>query len=242
MSRAHTFAIGAAFATASAFAMLAGGLRQAPADQPSNFNLAPVIASADQGDRGDRQGDAQNCINPAGHPRGWCKHAGDPNYSLNCKSNGDRDNDGDNQSRCKYKKNKHHNTRGNTTVNGTVTSVRGNMATVQLDGGGSIPVNENGTALNVGQHYTLNGCYRDNVFVLGCYSNGNYPGGQNQNISGTIVGVGNGTITLAGLPPVTINAQQAMNNNATNGSLFVGRHITARGYYQNGMFFATSVQ
>ncbi|MDQ2992496.1 MAG: hypothetical protein M3R30_06740 [Candidatus Eremiobacteraeota bacterium] len=191
--------------------------------------LAPVSARADDGhgDSHGQHGDAQGqhaCQNPAGNTRGWCKHS--------------RDRDD------KDKKNfkPHGNTRGDSTVSGTVVSISGTTAVVRLDNGGYVNVRENGTTLTVGQHYNLNGCYRNNVFVLGCYSNGTYPGGQNQQVGGTILSVSGDRVTLLGLPPVTIDASQAINNNRTNGSLAIGRHITAHGYYQNGTFFATSIQ
>lgn len=191
--------------------------------------LAPASAPADEGHGASQQhGNAQDadaCHNPAGNTRGWCKHSGDRD---------DKD----------KKHFKHHdNTRGDSTVSGTVVRISGTTAVVRLDnGGGYVNVQENGTTLTVGQHYNLNGCYRNNVFVMGCYSNGNYPGGQNQQVGGTIFSVSGNTITLLGLPPVTIDASQAINNNRTNGSLSIGRHITAYGYYQNGTFFATSIR
>ena len=231
-----TAALAAAFATSSTLAMLAGSATQAPVAHQT-FSLAgPVIALADDehgngqgddenkgkhhGEHGDENnnGSADNCTNPAGNEKGWCKH------------------------------NKHKQHRGgNGTISGTVIGVNGNVATVRLDNGSQITVNENGTALNVGQHYNLSGCYQNNVFVVGCsnngYNNGGYYGGQNQQqLSGTILGVGNGTITLVGVPPVTINVQQAINNNQTHGSLSIGRHVTVYGYYRNGTFVATSIQ
>ena len=132
--------------------------------------------------------------------------------------------------------------RGAGTLSGTVVSITGNVAVVRLDNGALISVNENGTALNVGQHYNLNGCYQGNVFVLGCYTSGNYPGGANQQLSGTILSISGNIVTLLGLPPVSINVQAAIAANRTNGPLTVGRHITAYGSYRDGTFYATTIQ
>ena len=135
----------------------------------------------------------------------------------------------------------HQNGYGNT-VNGVVTSVNGNLAQVRQDNGGTVAVNTNGTPLNVGQHYNLNGCYQGSVFVLGCASSGNYPGGYSQQISGTILSSSGDTLTLVGLPPVQIDISQARARGAISGSLTPLRHITAYGYSQNGTFFATRIQ
>ena len=233
MQKLFTAALAAAFASASTLAMLAFGAQQ-PAVAHSQFlSAASTIAYADdENENGDRDNDehgnngnqSDNCVNPAGHVKGWCKHHGD--------DDNDRDHHG---------KHKHHG-HGNVTISGTVLSVSGNLATVRLDNGQIITVNENGTALNVGQHYTLNGCYSNNQFVLNCNNNNDRGNGANASVHGTIFSIGNGTVTLLGVPPVTINVQQAINNNATNGALTIGRSITAYGYYSNNVFYATSIQ
>lgn len=194
--------------------------------------LTPASAPAADGhDDSGQHGNAQEqhaCHNPAGNMRGWCKHSHD-------------DDDNDKKHHKNFKP--HGNTHGNSTISGTVVRISGRTAVVRLDnGGGYVDVQENGTNLAVGQHYSLNGCYRDNVFVMGCYSNGTYPGGQNQQVGGTILSVSGDRITLLGLPPVTIDASQAIDNNRTSGSLAIGRHITAYGYYRNGTFYATSIR
>ena len=156
---------------------------------------------------------AHGCVNPAGHTRGWCK--GNGTY------------------RGRY---------GNraTSISGTVTAVNGNTVTFLRDNGTVVTVlDQNGTVLNVGGHYTLVGKMVGGQFVLG--SNNDRYGQSNQTVSGIILNVGNGTITLAGLPPITINVQQAINNGATNGALTLGRSITAYGYYSNNVFYATAI-
>lgn len=187
----------------------------------------PGTALADKGDHGDKHSGYQtsehgdkNCANPAGNTRGWCKHTGD-----------------------KEDRKGHHRT---STVSGTVLSVSGNIVSFRLDNGQVVSLlDNNGTQLNVGQHYRLRGAYQNGQFVLGAATSGNDQnrGGQNAtSVSGNIVAVGTGTITLLGVPPLVINVQQALNNNATNGSLSVGRHVTAYGYYSNNVFYATSIQ
>ncbi|GAC1389681.1 MAG: hypothetical protein NVSMB31_05900 [Vulcanimicrobiaceae bacterium] len=229
MHKYYSAALAAAFATASTFAMIATAA-QHPSANPNILSATSSIALADdenegnqgQGNRGNHGG--QDCVNPAGHERGWCKHQGDND-----------DNNG------KHHKHRHHN-RGSATISGTVLGVSGNTAQFRLDNGQVINVVENGTTLNVGQHYNLTGCYQNNQFVLNCTTGGNGYGQGNAQVGGTIMSIGNGTITLLGVPPVTIDVSQAVNRGATNGPLTVGRHITAYGYYSNNVFYATSIQ
>ena len=158
---------------------------------------------------------AHSCVNPAGNKRGWCK--GNGAYTG------------------RYG-------RGATSISGRVLAINGTTVSFLLDNGSTISVlDNNGTALNVGNRYTLVGHMVNGQFVLGS-GNNNYYGPSNQTLSGTIMSVGNGTITLLGLPPITINVQQAVNNGAINGGLSVGRSITAYGYYSNNVFYATAIQ
>jgi uncharacterized membrane protein len=215
MNRLNTATLATAFAAASSLALLA----------------VPGTALADKGDHGNKHGGYhtsergdKNCTNPAGNTRGWCKHAGD-----------------------KDDRKRNHRTSGASTISGTVLGVSGNIVSFRLDNGQVVSlVDNNGTQLNAGQHYRLRGAYQNGQFVLGATNGGNYSGnGGNHNatsVSGNIVAVGTGTITLLGVPPLVINVQQALNNNATNGSLSVGRHVTAYGYYSNNVFYATSIQ
>lgn len=236
-----------AFATSSALAIFASA-----AQQPQfSGRVALLGASAqaafaddrddnhgnDQGENRDNRGASQDCVNPAGHEKGWCKHG----------DNEDNQGDEGNHNR---KHGKHHNGSGSAGLNrisGTVTAVNGNSATVRLDNGQYVQVQENGTWLNVGQHYNLNGCYQNSVFVLGCntnnnYPNNNYPGGNNQQISGTVLSVSGNTLTLVGIPPVKVDISRAISNGQVSGQLTPFRHVTIYGYYQNGAFYATSVR
>lgn len=157
---------------------------------------------------------AHSCVNPAGHTRGWCKGNGTYRGRFGNRIN---------------------------TISGTVTAINGNVVTFLRDNGSTITVLDNNrTVLYVGGHYTLVGRMVNGRFVLG--STNDKFGQSNQTVSGTILYIGNGTVTLIGLPPTTINVQQAMNNGATNGSLTVGRSITAYGYYSNNIFYATAIQ
>ena len=77
-----------------------------------------------------------------------------------------------------------------------------------------------------------------------CYPNGGGNGQQgNSTLRGTITSVhGNQVTLMAGFgQSVTINDQPALNNQQT-GRVVVGRYVTAYGYYQNGIFYATSLQ
>lgn len=243
-------ALAGVFGTAATFGMLFGGATQpAQADLLQATSSTHVLVADDENERGNNENENENendqgnrghrgnhgnqdCVNPAGHTRGWCKN-------------------GNNQG------NRNRN-RGGSTISGTVVGINGNVVGFQLDNGQTISIlDNNGTQLNVGQHYRLRGNYQNGQFVLGGngYNNGGYNnnggnnnGGYNNNgngnasVSGNIVATGNGTITLLGVPPVVINVQQAINNNATNGSLSIGRHVTAYGYYSNNVFYATSIQ
>jgi hypothetical protein len=89
-----------------------------------------------------------------------------------------------------------------------------------------------------GQYGQQNGQYNN------CYPNGGGNGQQgNSTLRGTITSVNGNQVTLmAGFgQSVTINDQPALNNQQT-GRVVVGRYVTAYGYYQNGIFYATSLQ
>ncbi len=89
-----------------------------------------------------------------------------------------------------------------------------------------------------GQYSGTNGQYGQ----YNCYPNGTN-GQGNSAIRGTIVSVnGNQVRLMAGFGNfVTINDQPALNNQQT-GRVVIGRYVTAYGYYQNGIFYATSLQ
>lgn len=98
-------------------------------------------------------------------------------------------------------------------------------------------------------HY---GCANGANYCNGQYNNGQYNGQCNPNgggangnsvVRGTITSVNGSNVTLmAGFGQfITINDQPALNNQQT-GRVVVGRYVTAYGYYQNGIFYATSLQ
>lgn len=71
--------------------------------------------------------------------------------------------------------------------------------------------------------------------------------GGNAAVRGQIVGVNGNQVTLAQQSnantysrTITINDQPALNNQTT-GRVSVGRYVTAYGYWQNGVFYATQM-
>jgi len=220
------FGYGAAFATATTAAMLLGAAFT-PTNQPASFtNVAAQMALADE----DEHHGGQDCVNPAGHERGRCKH-GD-----------DEQGDGEQRHRKHHRHHREGQSGSTATISGTVLGVNGNTAQVRLDDGRTITLNASGTPLNVGQHYTLSGCYQNNVFVVNCTGGGQNAGYGQQQVNGTILSVDGNVVTLVGLPPVRIDISQAQASGAISGSLTPARHITAYGYSQNGTFFATSIR
>jgi hypothetical protein len=238
MNRFYIASLAAAFTAASSLAVLAGGAQQAATSQQGFFSNAPTVALADRGDRGGKnrnrsddennnnqgygnnQGnDPHGCVNPAGHTRGWCKHNG---------NNGNGRNRGGN--------------RGTTTLSGTVLGISGNVVSFRLDNGQVVSIlDNNGTALNVSQHYSLRVSNQNGQYVLG--GSGNYNGGGNgqygnQTVSGTIALVSGNTLTLTN--GRTIDISQVNGN--TNGPLSTLRSITAYGYVSNGVFYAQSIR
>jgi hypothetical protein len=97
---------------------------------------------------------------------------------------------------------------------------------------------------NNGQYNGQNGQYGQNNGQYG-QNNGqcNTNGQGNSVIRGTITSVnGNQVTVMEGLgQTVTFNDQPALDNQ-TSGRVVIGRYVTAYGYYQNGIFYATSMQ
>lgn len=230
MNRLLSASLAGIFGTASTFAVLASGVGM-PANHAALLSSQASIARADDdNNQGDEGHGGKNCVNPAGHTRGWCKH------------NGSEDNNG------------RHRYRRGTTLNGTVLAVNGNMVQFRLDNGQVITVNDQsllnaGQTLNVGQHYTLRGSVSNGVFYASAngYNNNGYGNGGNyaQSISGTIVSVNGNTLQLArgGLNLVTVDFTQAAQSGRINGSLTPLRAIRVYGYPNgNGVFIATSIQ
>lgn len=194
-----------------------------------------AVARADDGHgrgHGDDQGEdhgrgnPHGCVNPAGHTRGWCSHnGGTGNY---------------------------------VTISGTVLAVNGDLVQFRQDNGNTITLNQSGLLrsgqqLQIGGHYTLQGYYSNNMFIA--QANGNYNGGYNggnnngypypgatANVHGIVTSIsGNRVTIMQGLfATITIDDQQALNN-GTAQNLYVGRSITAYGYWNGGTFFATSI-
>ena len=206
----------------------------------------PAIALADdddnddQGDRGERgRGNSNSCINPAGHQRGWCKHG-----NRNGRYNG---NYGSNYS----------------TISGTVIAVNGDLVQFRQDNGATMTINQrnllnNGGGLNVGGHYTLRGYWNNNMFIAQAnggyyggnnngYPNNGYPypgngGNANASVQGVITAVnGNHVTIMQGLfQSITVDDQQALNNGSAQ-NLYVGRSVTAYGFWSGNTFYATSI-
>jgi hypothetical protein len=99
-----------------------------------------------QGDRGERGDSSHNCVNPAGHVRGWCK-----NHHVNC-NNGT------------------YNCNNGTSVSGVIVGISGTRVRL-LQGLSSIVIDDsralnNGytTNLYVGRNVTAYGFWSNNVF------------------------------------------------------------------------------
>ncbi|HVA28340.1 MAG TPA: hypothetical protein VNF68_09180 [Candidatus Baltobacteraceae bacterium] len=101
--------------------------------------------------------------------------------------------------------------------------------------------NNNNNNENENENNQGNQGNQGNLGQNNCYQNGGQQG--NTSVRGVIVSVnGNQVRLMAGFGHVvTINDQPALNNRQT-GSVSLGRYVTAYGYYQNGMFYATSLQ
>ena len=231
MNKLYSASIAAAFAAASTLAILAGSTQQSATSKPAILSNAPAIALADRDDRGDNNnensydnednGGQNGCVNPAGNTRGWCKHKG------------------------KHGNGNHRGGRGTTTLSGTVLGIQGNAITYRLDNGQVVTIfDNNGTRLNVGQHYNLQVSNQNGQYMLGSsgYYNGNGNNGQygygNQSVSGTI-GIASGN-TLTFTNGRTIDISQVNGN--TNGPLSTLRSITAYGYVSNGVFYAQYIR
>lgn len=181
-------------------------------------------------DQGENHGNPHGCVNPAGHTRGWCKHNGGYYGGRN----------------------------GNyVAISGTVLAINGDLVQFRQDNGSTITINQSnllrsGQQLQIGAHYTLQGYYSNNMFIAqangGYYGNGNgngngypYPGGT-ASVQGIVTSVSGSRVTIMqGLfSTISINDQQALNN-GTAQNLYVGRNVTAYGYWNGGTFYATSI-
>lgn len=193
---------------------------------------AATVGAGAQGN-GHGGGDPHGCINPAGHVRGWCKSGNGTGKAYAGSSSGAP--------------------RSYATISGTVFAVNGDIAQFRQDNGTTITVNQSallnsGMGLNTGGHYTLRGFWSNDMFVAQGtgsatgYGNGYpYPGSQSS-VRGIITAISNNRVTIMQglLSSVSINDQQAINN-GTAQNLYIGRTITAYGYWNGGTFYATSI-
>jgi hypothetical protein len=138
------------------------------------------------------------------------------------------------------------------TISGTVIAVNGDLVQFREDNGSTISLNQSalldsGMSLNVGGHYALRGYWNDNMFIAqntgGYYGNNNgYPYGGNTSIHGLVTSINGNRVTLMqGLfSTITVDDQQALNNGSAQ-SLYVGRSVTAYGFWSGDVFYATSI-
>ena len=93
-----------------------------------------------------------------------------------------------------------------------------------------------------------NGQYGNGQYGNGQYGNGQYGNGQygqrgNATLSGEIVAVNGNQVQIQQQnrgSRITINDQPALDRQ-TSGRVSVGRYVTAYGYWQNGVFYATQM-
>jgi hypothetical protein len=177
----------------------------------SSAMLTTAVPDARAGDK------AHSCINPAGHERGSCKNRN----------------------------------RNSSSISGMVIAVNGDLVQFREDNGATISLNQSallnsGMRLNVGGHYSLRGSWSDDMFVAesgaGYYGNNGYPYGGSVSVQGVITSInGNRLTLLQGLfSTVTVDDQQALNNGAAQ-DLYVGRSVTAYGFWNGAVFYATSI-
>jgi hypothetical protein len=139
------------------------------------------------------------------------------------------------------------------TISGTAIAINGELAQFREDNGSTVTVNERAllrshAGLYTGGHYALRGYWSNNMFVAQADLNGGYAGngfpfpGSNASVSGSIIAVSNNRVTIMqGLfSSITIDDQQAIYN-GTAQNLYVGRTVTAYGYWSGTTFYATSI-
>jgi hypothetical protein len=133
------------------------------------------------------------------------------------------------------------------TVSGMVLAVNGDLAQFREDNGTTITIDQGGLlrsnrGLQLGAHYTLQGTFSNDMFLAQLQGNGYPHPGSTASVHGIITAVGGDHVTLMqGLfSTITIDDQQAINNGIAQ-NLFVGRTITAWGYWSGGTFYATSM-
>ncbi len=228
MKNLHVAALATLFGISAA-----SGIALTQAQHPGNNSglLAATasIASADQDDRGNGRGNRNN-NNNGNWQNGQCNNG---NVNGTRRGNGDADdNNQGNQGNQGNRGAGHGKKRGwQNSNNPHNCGTNGNNCS-------------NGQYNNNGQYSGQYGQYGQQNGQYNCGANGGGYGQQgNTTLRGTITSVNGNQITLmAGFGNVvTINDQPALNNQQT-GRVVVGRYVTAYGYYQNGIFYATSLQ
>lgn len=138
-------------------------------------------------------------------------------------------------------------------IAGTVIAANGDLVQLRQDNGAMVTVNEQsllreGSPLQIGAHYVLHGYFSNNLFVAqnnyasaAVPANG-YPRGANASVRGVITSIrGNRVTVLQGLfTTITIDDQRALDSGAAQ-NLFVGRSITALGFWSGSVFYALSI-
>ena len=141
-----------------------------------------------------------------------------------------------------------------TTVSGTVIAANGDLVQLRQDNGVMVAVNEQsllraGSPLQIGAHYVLQGFFSNNLFVAqnngydrNAYPANGYPHGANATVRGVITSIsGNRVTVLQGLfTTITIDDQRAQASGAAQ-NLYVGRSVTAYGFWSGNVFYAMSI-
>jgi|SRR5579884_1509025 len=144
-------------------------------------------------------------------------------------------------------------TRKPATISGTVIAVNGDLVQFHQDNGATISLNQSallnsGMSLSAGDHYSLRGYWSNDMFVaqanaVNFYTNNNgYPYGGNTSVHGVITSIsGNRVTLLQGLfSTIMVDDQQALNNGSAQ-DLYVGRSVTAYGFWNGSVFYASSI-
>lgn len=198
---------------------------QHPSDSTGIFASTALIAAADQDNRGNGNGRNRNQNNGQYgqyNQNGQCN----TNNNTTRRNDGDQDDQGNQSNRGAG----HGKKRGWQNPNNP--HYCGNAGNCGYNNG-----QYNGQNGQYGQYGQNNGQYGQNNGQ--CNTNGQ----GNTSLRGTITSVnGNQVTIMEGFgQTVTINDQPALDNQST-GRVVAGRYVTAYGYYQNGIFYATSLQ
>jgi hypothetical protein len=195
---------------------------------------AVAPAFADNGNRGNRQ--------HRGNHYGWYKHNGQCN-AYNRRNDRDNDNDNDNDDNRGYSNGRYNNGSYNGGYNngGYNTGCCSNNSGYYNGGyynGGYYNGGYNNGGYNNGGY--SNGGYSNSGYNNGnCYNGGQYGRSANARIFGTIVWVdGNHVVLQTGSRRVDVDDQPALDNQSS-GRVSVGRSLTAYGYWQGNVFYAT---